>query len=374
MQEAADEETYFRGAQQIVEVGLEVLPNLTQGLVSAGDDAERVEITYIIASILAPTMRTDEAIDEIRLTDDRGFTIGRVGFTVELYFKGGETVERRTALAAIVRDYHGFFGKELTHYLKVDANRLSRICDDTYIDHYAQQAEALPPEEPFDAGVFGYPGGAVVDEPVPVSMSFSAAGTEPLMPLGLSYLSVYFPASFVAAHGYVHFVETTRRWAASLEAAHGTAGYSVLLEHGEFGAGGVRALMPALKRFPGLDFSDPGMFLVEASAADAASIESINWLTVLGDDALTRLGGAEEIAQRLGPACQVHLYPTGAILLAGDVPQLGDGSRAIVPDEYRRIAQTVRPIRFSGYKRGLFVLGGGEDEREETRKWLQRFN
>ena len=98
------------------------------------------------------------------------------------------------------------------------------------------------------------------------------------------------------------------------------------------------------------------------------------WLTVLGDDALTRLGGAEEIAQRLGPACQVHLYPTGAILLAGDVPQLGDGSRAIVPDEYRRIAQTVRPIRFSGYKRGLFVLGGGEDEREETRKWLQRFN
>jgi len=79
-------------------------------------------------------------------------------------------------------------------------------------------------------------------------------GPHPLAPLGLSYWSVYFPASFVAAHGYAHLVETTRKWASVLKAAHGTAGYSVLLEQGEFGAGGVMALMPALKRFPGLDF------------------------------------------------------------------------------------------------------------------------
>jgi len=30
------------------------------------------------------------AVDEIRLTDERCFTIGRVGFAVELYFKDGD--------------------------------------------------------------------------------------------------------------------------------------------------------------------------------------------------------------------------------------------------------------------------------------------
>ncbi|MHB2264868.1 type VI immunity family protein [Aliihoeflea sp. PC F10.4] len=314
------------------------------------------------------------AIDEIRLTDDRGFTIGRVGFAVELYFENGDTVERREALVGIAREYHGYFAGELSHYLKVDASRLSRIDGDAYLDYYAGKAATLKPNEPLDASIFGYPGGAVVDEPVPVSMSFSAAGPHPLAPLGLSYLNVYFPASFVAAHGYAHLVEITRKWASVLKAAHGTAGYSVLLEQGEFGAGGVMALMPALKRFPGLDFSDPGMFLVEASAADVTSIKSINWLTVLGDDALAKLGGPDAVAQKLGPTCQVHSYPGGAILQAGDVPQLGDRNRAIVLDEYRRVAELVRPIRFSAYKRGLFVLGGGEDEREETRKWLQRFD
>jgi len=116
------------------------------------------------------------------------------------------------------------------------------------------------------------------------------------------------------------------------------------------------------------------MFLVEASAADVTSIKSINWLTVLGDDALAKLGGSEVIAQKLGPTCEIRPYRGGLIIQAGDVPQLGDRNRAIVLDEYRRVSELVRPIRFSAYKRGLFVLGGGEDEREETRKWLQRFD
>lgn len=314
------------------------------------------------------------AIDEIRLTDDHGFTVGRVGFAIELYFKSGEDVAKRSALVSIMREYHDLFGGALTHYLKVAANRLSRISGDAYLDYYAQSAEALPPDEPFDASVFGYPGGAVIDEPTPVSMSFSAAGPEPLSPRGLSYLCAYFPASFVAARGYGHFVEMTRKWAATLQVVHGTAGYSVLLEHGDFGAGGVMALMPALNRFLGLDFSDPGMFLVEASEADDTSIKSINWLTVLGGDGLARLGGIEAIMQRLGPTCEVIHYWGGVVIQAGDMPQLGDCNRGTILEEYRRVADVVRPIRFTAYKRGLFVLGSNEDERDETRKWLQRFD
>lgn len=314
------------------------------------------------------------AIDEIRLTDDRGFTVGRIGFAIELYFQAGEVVARREALVAILRDYHECFDGQITHYLKVNASRSSRITSKAYLDHFSGKAASLSPAAPFDGSVFGYPGGEIVEEPTPVSLSFSAAGPDPLAPLGLSYMSAYFPASFIASQGQAHLVEMTRRWAMALHAVHGCAGYSVLLEQGEFGAGGAAALMPVLKRYPGLDFSDPGMFLVESSDADATSIKSINWLTVLGDDALMRLGGTDAVARQLGVTCPVHSWANGAIVQAGNIPRLGDRDRGIVLSDYRRVAQLVKPIRFSAYKRGLFALGHGEDEREQTRQWLERFD
>lgn len=242
------------------------------------------------------------AIDGIRLTDDRGATLGRIGLAIELYFKSGESIETRSALVSILREYHGHFAGALTHYLKVNASRLSRIDKENHLDHYARQAELLTPDSSFDASVFAYPDGKVIDEPTAISMSWSAAGPPPLAPLRLSYLSVYFPVSSIAARGHAYLMDLTLQWATALQATHGSAGYSVLLEHGEYGASGVLPLMPTLKRYPGLDFSDPGMFLVEASGAETTAIKSINWLTVLGDDALT---------QRLHPEIAVHAYSGG---------------------------------------------------------------
>jgi hypothetical protein len=63
MHEAADEQTYFRGAQRIIALGPKILPNLTQRLVSANDDDARIEITFLIANVLGPSIMTDETID-----------------------------------------------------------------------------------------------------------------------------------------------------------------------------------------------------------------------------------------------------------------------------------------------------------------------
>lgn len=99
-----------------------------------------------------------------------------------------------------------------------------------------------------------------------------------------------------------------------------------------------------------------------------------NWLSVLSTDFVNRLGGAAKLSQALGKRCPMHEYPGGVILQAGDRPQLGDVNRGIVLDEYRRVASAVKRLRFEDYAIGLFPVPQPLDARDETMKWIQRFD
>lgn len=54
MEQAEDEASYMQGARQIIEQGPSALPALTQRLIDADDDEQRVVITFLIASIQGP--------------------------------------------------------------------------------------------------------------------------------------------------------------------------------------------------------------------------------------------------------------------------------------------------------------------------------
>lgn len=315
-------------------------------------------------------------IDGIVFANRNGFIESRVGFAIELYFLGGETAATRLALCGMLRDYHALFGDELSHFLKMSGSRLTTISGTGYLDYYEEKARSMAADEPMDAMIYGYPGKIVVDEPTPLSISFTATGPEPLSPLGRSMISAYFPAAFVAARGSQMLLDLTKRWAAAVATVHGGAGYSLLFEHGIFAGGSMAAetVLPALKRFPGLDFSDPLHFEVESDLGDGRQIKSINWLTVVDDEIAERLGGADSLAARLGLTCPILPYDGGLILQAGGEPQLGDADCGLVPDDYRRVAQALKPVRFEAYRRGLFVLPESDDPIGKTLAWLRRFD
>jgi len=154
-----------------------------------------------------------------------------------------------------------------------------------------------------------------------------------------------------------------------------TRGYSVLFEHGSFsGSSGGVATLPALKRFPGLDFSDPNVFQVEAARSDGLQIKSINWLTILSDKIVERLGGRQVLEAKLGSSCPVFDFNGGVIVQAGDEPQLGDNNRRIVLDDYRRVSAALKMARFEDYKLGLVALPEPYDNMEETLSWIRRFD
>ncbi|MFW8607745.1 type VI immunity family protein [Rhizobium beringeri] len=134
-----------------------------------------------------------------------------------------------------------------------------------------------------------------------------------------------------------------------------------------------RPCCPPLKRFPGLDFSDPLHFEVESDLGDGRQIKSINWLTVINEEIVGKLGGQGALAKELGESCPIHGIDGGLIIQAGSEPQLGDVNRGLVLDDYRRVAKVLEPVRFNDYRRGLFVLPEPYDKIEETRRWLRRF-
>ncbi len=134
------------------------------------------------------------------------------------------------------------------------------------------------------------------------------------------------------------------------------------------------ATLPALKRFPGLDFSDPNVFQVEAARSDGLHIKSINWLTILSDKIVGRLGGRQALEAKLGSSCPVFDFNSGVIVQAGEEPQLKDNNRGILLDDYRRVSGALKMVRFEDYKLGLIALPEAYDDMEETLSWIRRFD
>lgn len=342
---------------------------------SGGSIDGRVVGHSMFLTDLAGSNPATAELDRMLVADEQGYVLGRIGFAVSLFFRGGAQIGNRLLLCSILREYDTFFGERLTHFQKVDANRLSPIEGRGYLDYFEAQARALPDDEPMDAAVYGYPGGDIIDEPTSISMLFTATGPLPLRPQGLSNVCVYFPAAFIVERGYGFLRDCALRWSQALGVLQGSAGFSVVFEHGIFGGGGAsRAALPFMKRFPGLDYTDPGHFVVESSKSDGQRIQSINWLTILSNELAARVGGTDGLSEKLGSSCPIHRYPGGIVIQAGDQPQLGDVNRGLVLVDYRRVAQALKPIRFEAYRRGLFVLGEPFDQMDETLKWIRRFD
>jgi hypothetical protein len=99
-------------------------------------------------------------------------------------------------------------------------------------------------------------------------------------------------------------------------------------------------------------------------------IKGVNWVTVLGEKWISRLGGLPALRKELGEPFRLHEYPGGVLIQAGPRPQLGDVNRQIAIDEYRRLAQVLKPIRVTDHK--SFPAWSGFDE-QRTQAWLARF-
>lgn len=321
-------------------------------------------------------------LDKLAVVSDRGFTKVRIGFVVTLFFTEGNTPEKRLAFTEILRHYYATFGDAVTHYQKINAGRLSRIKDASFLDHYEQNATRSTVDDSEDPGansftphLYGYPNGEEKDEP---SLYYCGGTSRPISewfpPGSISYLNAHIPASWVAQNGYPALVELVRRWCGILKPIHGTAGLGTLFDQGSSRQNSGLIAFPLVKRFVGLDYNDSGRWTVESDESSARVIRTTNWLTVLDDDFVVQLGGLNKLTDALGPDCPVHPYEGGVIVQAGPQAELGDFNRRLIPEHYRTVARALKPLRFEDYRRGLLKVPDALDAAEETKAWIARFD
>ncbi|GHU38345.1 hypothetical protein AGMMS50256_37520 [Betaproteobacteria bacterium] len=105
-------------------------------------------------------------------------------------------------------------------------------------------------------------------------------------------------------------------------------------------------------------------------------IKCINWLTVLGDAILEELGGLLVVRNALEPKCTLYPYPGGVLIQAGEWPCLCDVEQepVLIPEAYRKVASLTRRVRFTGYRSTLFRVAKPLVGKEETEKWVSRFD
>ncbi len=106
------------------------------------------------------------------------------------------------------------------------------------------------------------------------------------------------------------------------------------------------------------------------------AIKGVDWLTLLCDAFVERLGEEPKIRKALSQAVEVMRVPNGLLLKAGPQPRLGDTNRArlLARSDYKEVYQVVAPLAEPGYDRAPALLAGdGESYKQNTLAWRRRF-
>ncbi|WP_244102073.1 type VI immunity family protein [Burkholderia ambifaria] len=292
----------------------------------------------------------------------------KFGLGCELYFSNGDRESLRQEALAFLLDYHRMFPETVNHFLPRDARRAVKFSHDLEERIQAEYA-SYPADTGYSTALFG-----AVDiglqkddiEPYQARVLISRGDESEL-----SYVSSYMPVCREGRPNFDGLLDAVLRWSAICRPSHGTAGFTMIYASGM--AQNTKYALPLMKRFPGFDYIHGVDFSMEAEGVHNR-IKCVNWLTVLGDEIVAELGGTGPMRASLEPTCKVHEYAGGVVIQAGENPQLGDSTRGDIPEAYRLVARYTKPVRFEAYSSRLFRVPDNLDKKEETLRWIRRFD
>jgi hypothetical protein len=113
----------------------------------------------------------------------------------------------------------------------------------------------------------------------------------------------------------------------------------------------------------------------DTTAVGIDAIKGVNWLTLVCDAFLDRLGGKNKVRAALSAPVEVIDIPGGLLFKAGPEPRLGDTNRRQFLPEYKQAYKVLAPLAQPGYDRPIALLAGDEAKnfKENTRAWQRRF-
>jgi len=187
---------------------------------------------------------------------------------------------------------------------------------------------------------------------------------EPKFPHKRALVQLYFPIAVTEDAVVDDFVETVCRLAALLPYVSGYASPGLHCA----GLDSRKQARAIARRYPGYDVQDNAV----GRRTINFKVRGARWLTFLGPDISSKLGGLQTLQLIFKPPIQILQIGDGVLIRAGKQPELGDVSRGIGTPLLRAVAKVIEPV--TAFREGALFRTDfvGQDE-EILRKWERRF-
>lgn len=298
--------------------------------------------------------------------DADGRAILCVGAALTMYFRGGFRQPVRQAVLETVNQYIEWAGPRLKWWF-TEGRRYSPVAK---LKSRDMSAYFLSPKyEAADSDLkwsFAWHGGEHPEDASNIRVEgLGASRIEVESQDALSYLRVSFPLDIE----WQRLVTVALQWCERLSPVHGYGGPTLIQPASEELATLHEGLVvKRASRHPGLEVDSP----VDHALWTRSAVKGGNWLTVLSDEFVDRLGGTQRVAAFLGADFEFHLYPGGLLIQAGASPEIGDRNRQLPAPRLARLARLLKPVRVATHP-GIRTSSAGYG-REAFEQWLARFD
>lgn len=311
------------------------------------------------------------ALDEhLMFRDGDGRVVIRAALLATVYVLDPYTREVREAFASCCEDYFAHCGQHLRWAMDPEPGYMERFGSSKGSRPGAWLPD-LGEENEFNLLYHG-----AEDERGASPFFLEALGDQRRPFEQLGYLRLAFPMFWFVEHSG-SLVDVLLQLCRKLKPVSGYGGFGVIESHDRsISQRYAPKVYQLAQRFPGLEVDYPtGHSLWQLQGG--GGIKGVNWLTVVGDRWLARLGGADAVQAALASLDTrfvLHRFEGGIIIQAGQRPEMGDAERNVWPALYVKLAKYLKPIRITEHR--PFQQGGAglRFDKERSEAWLRRFD
>ncbi|MCF6204538.1 MAG: DUF3396 domain-containing protein [Methylococcaceae bacterium] len=306
---------------------------------------------------------TPKDLDKIKIKDGKGNIIAVVGMMVTLYLENPYEKKMRLAVGHCIDEYMKLVKSYLRRYgnEKLGVRKFSQ----TPIQSVAEMIKPLDEHDFFELVITG---SETNEEVSPYNLKSILNNKRSYKQIG--YLSATFPLEFLEQQPAGFFQHFVHGWCKRLSPYHGYGGLGLIRSVDTATARRAEPLLhPMLQRFPGLEIDMPHFHKIYC----VDGIKGINWLTMLSEHFLQKLGGKAALRAQLDDDFIFYDYPGGVMIQAGPFPQIGDMEQGNIPKQYQTLYRLVKSVQTDKLKNIVVEVPEGVNAKEFTQQWLHRF-
>ena len=306
---------------------------------------------------------TPKDLDKIKIKDNENNIVAQVGMMVTLYLENPYEKKMRLAVGQCIEEYTKLVRPYLKRYgsEKLGVRKFSQMP----IQPLAEMIKLLDEHDFFELVITG---SEINKEVSPYNFKSILNNKRSYKQIG--YISATFPLEFLEKQPVGFFQDFVFNWCKRLSPYHGYGGLGLIRSVDSGEARWTEPLLyPLLLRFPGLEIDAPHSHKIYC----VDGIKGINWLTILSDTFIQKLGGKAALQAQLDDDFIFYDYSGGVIIQAGSFPQIGDLEQGDIPKQYQKLYRLVKSVQTDKLDVGYIDTPEGVDADEFARQWLHRF-